>query len=277
VIKLTYNSGCRLGNRLYMYAAGRLLARKIGITLRSEPLDGFPRTQDVILGRRMEGIFDKLNGADPIPDWPRIGHLIGKNLEIEHGFVNSRYFVNDRDLIRSWFWIEPDMEVDPDAVLVNVRLREFEELGLALDPRYYTTILNRMGFKKLYVMTDDLDNPYIRLFDEYKPAYVYGNAVDHFRKALAFKRIVMSNSTFCWWFTFVSRATEIYFPMINGGRCGSWCLGGLPDIDLRLDLPEVTTVYNIQNTLGDCPSMTEEQRAEALFFGKKSKTIFMED
>ena len=50
MIKLIYNDGCRLGNRLFMYAAGRLLARRLGARLQSEPLEGFPRTRDVING-----------------------------------------------------------------------------------------------------------------------------------------------------------------------------------------------------------------------------------
>lgn len=287
MVKITYNPGCRLGNRLYMYAAGRLLARKLGMALQSEPLDGFPRTCDIINGTpesdRVTYGFP-LNGADPIPEWPdlekwtyhpKICASYGE-FTIEHGFVNSRYFVSDRDLIRSWFWIEPDMEVDPDAVLVNVRLKEFVPLGLALDPSYYTTILERMSFKKLYVMTDDIGSPYLRVFDRYGPAYISGNPTEHFRRALAFNRIIMSNSTFCWWFTFLASAKEIYFPMINGNRCGSWCLDHLPAIDLRLDWPEVTHVYNVSNWgPNPCHGPTDEQRAEALSFSKKSKTLFL--
>jgi hypothetical protein len=288
VIKLTYNDGCRLGNRLYMYAAGRLLAKKLGMAICSAPLEGFPITG--VYSGPNDGLnskewsewskeFMKVNGADPIPTWPDVNHLNGQDIEIEHGFVNSRYFVNDRDLIREWFWSEPPMEVDPESVLVNVRLREFTPLGLTLHPSYYTTVLERMSFKKLYLMTDDPGNPYLDIFAKHNPIPVTGYGPEHFFKALAFKRIVMSNSTFCWWFTFVSKATEIYLPMLNGHRCGSWCLSHLPAIDLRLDWPEVTTVYNIPNLgpLPVCSGPTDMQRAEALAFGKQSKTLFLGD
>jgi hypothetical protein len=283
VIKLTYNDGCRLGNRLYMYAAGRLMAQKLGVALQSEPLEGFPRTRDVLEGVSIgvAGAYPatKVNGADPIPSWPEVEHLRGKSIEIEHGFVNSRYFVNDRDLIRSWFWSKPLMEVDPDDVLVNVRLREFTPYGLTLHPSYYLTVLERMSFKKLYLMTDDPSDPYLGFLSKWNPIPVTGYGPEHFFKALAFKRIVMSNSTFCWWFTFVSEATEIYLPMLNGYRCGSWCLDHLPAIDLRLDWPEVTHVYNIPNwkPVPACAGPTDVQRAEALAFSKKSKTLFLGD
>jgi len=280
MIKITYNSGCRLGNRLYMYAAGRLLARKLGRRLESEPLEGFPRTRDVVLGETTSVGRVFLNGADPMPEWPKISGLpvpYERKIEIwiEHGWVNSRYFVNDRDLIKTWFGGEPLMQVDPDDVLVNVRLKEFTPLGLTLDPIYYTSVLERMSFKKLYLMTDDPGNPYLDIFNKYDPILVTGYGVEHFFKALAFKRIVMSNSTFCWWFTFVSDAKEIYFPMINGNRCGSWCLGHLPSIDLRLDWPEVTHVYNIPNWGSPLPGPTDQERAEALSFSKYSKIVFL--
>jgi hypothetical protein len=280
MIKITYNDGCRLGNRLYMYAAGRLLARKLGMALQSEPLEGFPRTRDVILGSTSAVASIHLNGADPMPSWPIISnlpipyeHII--EIIIEHGWVNSRYFVNDRELIKTWFGGEPLIQVDPDDVLVNVRLKEFTPLGLTLDPVYYTSVLERMTFKKLYLMTDDPDNSYLDVFKKYDPIPVSGLGVEHFFKALAFKKIVMSNSTFCWWFTFVSDAKEIYFPMINGNRCGSWCLGHLPSIDLRWDWPEVTNVYNIPNWGNSLPGPTDQERAEAIAFGKKSKILFL--
>jgi hypothetical protein len=280
MIRIIYNDGCRLGNRLFIYAAGRLLARKLGRRLVSEPLDGFSRTKDVVLGETASIGRVFLNGADPIPEWPKIPGLpvpYERNTEIwiEHGWVNSRYFVNDRNLIKTWFCGEPLLSPEPEDVLVNVRLKEFIPLGLALDPTYYAFVLRRMTFKKLYLMTDDPGNPYLDIFRKYNPIIVTGNGVEHFFKALAFKKIVMSNSTFCWWFTFLSDAKEIYFPMINGDRCGSWCLGHLPSIDLRLDWPEVTHIYNIPNYGNSCSGPTDSERAEALAFGVKSKTLFL--
>jgi hypothetical protein len=170
------------------------------------------------------------------------------------------------------------MEVDPDAVLVNVRLREFVNLGIALHPYYYTSILDHMTFKKLYLMTDEPSNPYLDCLAKYNPEIIQGYGPEHFFKALAFKRIVMSNSTFCWWFVFLSDAQEIYLPMLNGYRCGSWCVDHLPAIDLRLDLPGVTHVYNIPNVgpLAMCVSPTDKQKVEAMAYGKHSKAIFLE-
>jgi hypothetical protein len=87
----------------------------------------------------------------------------------------------------------------------------------------------------------------------------------------------MSNSTFCWWFTFLSNAKEIYFPVLNGNRCGSWCLQSINSgIDLRLDLPEVTHVYNIPNWGSNkCPGITDKEKAEAVSFSKNSKVLFL--
>ena len=276
MIKLTYNDGCRLGNRLFMYAAGRLLANKLGLTLRSEPLDGFPGTQDFIEGQVLDTV--KLNGADPIPEWPDVTRLEGHGYEIEHGFINSRYFMRDRDLIKSWLGGEPLMQPDTDAVLVNVRLKEFTSLGLALHPYYYQRVLERLEFKKLYLMTDDPENPYLDIFKKYSPELITGSGPEHFFKAIGFKRIVMSNSTFCWWFTFLSDAQEIFMPMLNGNRCGSWCMDSLPEIDLRLDLPGVTHVYNVPNDgpIRMCLSPTDSQIDELMSYGKYAHSYFLE-
>lgn len=275
MIKISYNHGCRLGNHLYLYAAGRLLARRLGLALDASPIPGFSRTHDVVKGKVINQT-ELLASADPIPSWPDLTALEGKGFEITHGFVNSRYFVNDRKLIKTWLAIASPIETDPEDVLINVRLGDFLPLGLVLDPIYYTSVLERIKFKNLYLMTDEPGHPYLDFLAAYNPKLIAGYGLEHFKKALTFKRIIMSNSTFCWWFTFLSEAKEIYFPMINGNRCGSWCLSHLPTIDLRLDWPEVTHVYNIPNWgLPPCPGPSEQERNEALSFSKDSKAIFL--
>ena len=282
MVRIEYNRGVRLGNRLYLYAAGRLLARRLGLAMAPAPLPGFPRTHDVIAGRVITSPFYDLAGNDPIPSWPDVGSLREKSLRLTRGFVNSRYFVGDRERIRNWFGGASSLQVDSEDVLVNVRLGDFlpgryQPLGLVLDPSYYTFVLERLRFKKLYLMTDNPGHPYLKIFDKYNPIPVTGYGTEHFFKALAFKRIVMSNSTFCWWFTFVSSATEVYLPMMNGNRIGAWCVGHLTlGVDLRLDLPEVTHVYNIPNWgPSPCPPITDAQRVEAVAFSKHSKTLFL--
>jgi len=283
MIKVTYPEGCRLGNHLYLYVAGRLIAERLGLAFQANPIEGFPRTRDVVVGESILGPETVLEGADPIPSWPDVEHLRGKSLRIKSGFVHSRYFVADRDKIRDWCSTDFKVaEADPDDILVNVRLGDFlprraTQDGLVMDPSYYTTILDGLKFKTLYLMTDEKSrHPYLNYFWKYRPQYVNGWGVKHFARGASFKRIVMSNSTFCWWFTFASKAKEIYFPMINGARCGSWSIGQLPAIDLRWDWPEVTTVYNVRNwgpNPDSPPSLV--QAAEAQAFAKNSKNLFL--
>ena len=279
MIKVAYS--CRLGNQLYQYAAGRLLARRLGLRLDAEAIPGFPRTRDIVFGEVVGGPPHVLGEADPIPSWPDVEALRGKRLEITQGFVNSRYFVNDRDAIRNWLAGKATMQPDPEDVLVNVRLGDFlpgraSKLGLVLDPSYYTAVLDRLKWKTLYLMTDSPGHPYLNHLIPYHPVVIPGYGVEHFFRALGFNRIIMSNSTFCWWFTFLSSAKEIYFPMLNGNRCGSWCVSSLPAIDLRLDWPEVTHVYNIPNWgPNPCSGPTKNEMGEAVAFSKRSKVLFL--
>lgn len=274
MVKVSYNPGCRLGNHLFLYAAGRLLSQRLGLSLQAQPLSGFTGSTDVVPGETILNPIEVIDTADPIPTWPNVEHLTGKGIVIKSGFVNSRYFMYDRDIIKTWLALKPSMSVDADDVLINVRLGDFVPLGLVLDPAYYTSILERLKFRNLYLMTDDPCHPYLDMLWKCSPRIIHGAGVEHFRAALSFKRIIMSNSTFCWWFTFLSDAREIYLPMLNGGRCGSWCVDHLPQIDLRLDLPGVTHVYNIPSR-GETSVITDAQRIEAMAFGKTSKALFL--
>ena len=278
VVKITY-SPCRFGNHLFQHIAGRLLAERLNAELSAKPTAELPGT-NTVLSKDLSS-FHVLEGVDPIPSWPDIESLRGKNLEIKNGFYNSKYFIQDREHIKTWISPAPTMQVDPDDVLINVRLGDFmpgqvQPLGLVIDPSYYEFVLSRIKFKNLYLMTDG--NPNDSYFDwlkKYEHTVISGYGLEHFNKALAFKRIIMSNSTFCWWFTFLSNAAEIYFPMANGSRCGAWCTGQLPGIDLRLDLPEVTHVYNVPYWQHPEAPLGEVKRAELAMWHKKSKIVFL--
>ncbi len=261
---------------------GRLLAEKLGLQLLAQPIPGFVGTHSEVAGAVINGDKCHLAGADPLPNWPDLGAIAGKRLELGPGFVHYRYFLNDRDKIREWLWQVPRLSVDPEDVLVNVRLGDFlpgraSPLGLVLHQSYYLYLLERLKFKRLYLMTDDPgDHPYLKHFSRFSPVLIKGSGAEHFFTALAFKRIIMSNSTFCWWFSFLSRAAEIYLPMVNGARCGSWGVGQLPGVDLRLDLPEVTHVYNVANWgAGPCRGPTDQERQELVAFHKNSKIVFL--
>jgi hypothetical protein len=259
-----------------------LLAENLGLQLQAQPIDGLAGTYAKIIGTVLDKDSCYLSGADPLPDWPNISTLIKRKLEIGAGFVHHRYFLNNRERIRKWLWQEPPLTVDPDDILVNVRLGDFlpgtiSPLGLVLHHSYYLYLLERLRFKRLYLMTDGpINHPYLNHFAKFSPIIIKGYGSEHFFAALAFNRIIMSNSTFCWWFSFISRATEIYLPMVNGSRCGSWSVGQLPNIDLRLDIPEVTHVYNITNWgAHQCQGPTAEECLNFHTFHKNSRLIFL--
>lgn len=276
MVTVSYNHGCRLGNHLFQYAAARLLAERLGLAMKAAPLGGFPETCRAITGRIISGNPLVLEGADPIPAWPDINGLRNKALDVHMGFVNSKYFVNDRARIKEWLSPPQPIEVDPNDLLVSVRLGDFIKHGLVLDPSYYDFVLSRTTWRHLYLMTDDPGHEYLRVFDKYAPGVVSGHGAEHFLKALAFHRIVLSNSTFAWWFALMSSAFEICMPMPNGRRCGSWSIGQLSGgVDLRLDLPEVTIVYDVPLLGQACPRLTDDERVEALAFSKRSRVEFL--
>jgi hypothetical protein len=138
---------------------------------------------------------------------------------------NSKFLEPNKEYILNEF--KEDLEqnasfdyYNDDVVLVHVRLGDFFYMKRVLSFSYYESILEKLKFKKLYIVTDQPNHEYIEQFKKYNIdlSLNTGDAKEKFLKAQQFKRIVMSTSTYCWWFTFLSKATEIYIPDIENSK-----------------------------------------------------------
>jgi hypothetical protein len=54
-------------------------------------------------------------------------------------------------------------------------------------------------------------------FAEYNPIFLFGPPLVHYSFASLFNKMVMSQSTFCWWIAWLSEAKEIYLPFAADG------------------------------------------------------------
>ena len=96
-----------------------------------------------------------------------------------------------------------------------MRTGDFWDFDWVIDFSYYQAILKRMQFNRLFIMTDDFDDPYIERFSPYRPIELRGlHPLTQLALMRKFSRVVMSNSTFCWWGTFLGMAEEVYFPVL---------------------------------------------------------------
>lgn len=126
-------------------------------------------------------------------------------------------------------------KIEEDDMVVNVRLGDIEtkhkDRLLTID--YFKIILDSQKINRLFIAAEDTGSKLLLPFDQYSPIYfVQNNYIDAFNFVRVFNRIVISQSSFCWWAAFLSNAKEIYYPVVKNGH---WVVPSKNNEDLRVN------------------------------------------
>ncbi len=239
----------RLGNHLFQYALGRIMATELGYELEASPIKGFPGTSQPVSGARMDG--------DPIV-------LVGQSIDfqglirgthmspivLDGYFQRYEYYRDYRTSVRDW--LRPSEEtrsrvlsrLRPGDVVVHVRVGDVRKRCKPNAHRvtpfaFYRSVLKRLTWDRLFLVTGDPDDALPqRLARRFGGTIVSGTREEDFEMMRAAGRLVMSASTMTWWAAWLSDAREIYFP--TTGQWNPWVQRMFPsvrDVDLVVDEP----------------------------------------
>ena len=248
--------GGRLGNNLFQYCFGRILATELGYKLEAPRINGFEGTWDNVEGKVISGNPHELHGheldLEDILENPPNGpiHLKGY-------FQRYEYYKKYKTQIKNWLRTEElDDQLkkainqkDEDVVL-HMRLGDdittFKpDAPYTMPLEYYEKALESLNFNRLFICSEPetLNSSYIKQFDKYEPLIVGGDTLTDFRVMRSFKNIIVAQSTFSWWAAFLSEASNIFMPIPNQGNAANFESGAFanewsdarPDIDLNVD------------------------------------------
>ena len=233
----------RLGNNLFQYAFGRILAERMNYALKAAPLPGFPGTFRPVDGHDyrdcspevlLEEFSDKTQ-RQKLDLEAIISNPVKRKIVLEGYFQRYDYYRPYREVIRrQWLHVpEPIEPQHPEDLIIHVRRGDTARLGMALPFSYYEEALKQARFRQLFICTDSPKDPFIVKFKKFKPKAVFSSRepLHDFKRIMSFNKIVQSASSFSWWASFLSDAREIYAPVPLHGH---WS-GDYPDIDLRVD------------------------------------------
>lgn len=232
-----------LGNHLFQYCIGRILAEKYERWLECEPLKNFPNTTKLI-GYGYIGPWHHLTGhildEESLPiDWPWI---------VDGFFQRYEYYKPYKEQIRN-DWLKT-VDVFPAKKFCNIHLRLTDYLEhnqtIALDYYVKCVKLRQAELSEkdkitiVHIITDDSNHPLCKeLIDRLGEidgilevcAITRDDEFEDFLAIQAADTIILSQSTFGWWAAFLSKASRIYFPV---SKHGYWS-EERPDIDLWVD------------------------------------------
>jgi hypothetical protein len=246
----------RVGNQLFQYSLGRILAEGLGYALDARPIDGFPRTFEQVSGKSYVEPVQRFTGHS-LPIESILLNPAPRRIVLDGFFQNYRYYAVHQDRMRAWLSAEslPEPRADAatdddehvDDLLVHVRLGDLVKLQQALSIDFYQTLLGRVPHRHAYLAAEHLDDPMLKplLRAGLRPLNASMSAPDVLRVANRFGRLITSQATFGWWMAFLGpRIKEVHIGIPEHALIGSGSLTRFADgLDLRVDEARYTYYY----------------------------------
>ncbi len=206
----------RLGNQLFQYCFGRILAEQLGYRLDAEPVEGFSGTCEKVSGTE----YDESN---PLifsgVEYPDIEQLLrerpNRRIIINAYLQRYAYYAHHLEKIRKWLRLtnydRRDFSAGPDSLTIHIRLGDYLKCHWTLAPEYYIQQIETIPHQSLVIVTDSPDSTFLDQFTQYQPRIVHGAILADFKWLLNAQRLVLSQSTFGWWAALLSDA-EVWMP-----------------------------------------------------------------
>lgn len=247
-VEIRYRGG--LGNNLYQYAIGRLIAEARSYRLVCIPEPAELTAYDRLLTR--EGVVDRLPDlsnalrdcsqdiAGESVQQPRYQLTLGnvpflwdgqridlatlmagntrQRIVLDGYFQCASYYEPHRERIRWWLMPKSNfmrVGLDSSDVLAHFRrTMDYRLLGWVVSLDYYESALRRLQPRRTVIAGVGIDHEVRRRMEPFHPDYslVGLSGVETLGMMAGAKRLVLSNSTFAWWGAFLSSATEIIMP-----------------------------------------------------------------
>ena len=250
----------RLGNNLFQYCFGRILAEALGFELHAAPIDGLPNTREAVCGLRHGEPEVVLTGQRVDLD-AVLGDHRPRKIVLDGWFQRYEYYRPHRDRIRRWLQFGPDVAAPrrvPDTVL-HIRRTDYVQLGWALPFSFYDQALERVpAAGDLWILTDDPKDPFFRRFDRWRPTFATGTPLEDLRLLMSARNIVMSQSTFSWWAAFLGDPQMVVCP---DPLFGAWAPGG--------DAPEAMLIERDRFVCLPCAAPDQPSPVEARYQSRR--------
>jgi len=209
----------RLGNKLFQYCLGRIIAESKNYELSCKPISGFVGTYKNVRGLSLTN--DELYLAGQKISLKEILHSNkDQKIFLEGFFCRYEYYESHRNQIRTWLRMEPSSRgeiLKKNDVVIHVRGADYKKhVGLKnifsiASFSNYEKILDENKYEKIYVVTDDPElDVVIDLKKKYGANIESSDAISDFKFIKSANNIIFSNSTFGWWAAYLSDAKNIH-------------------------------------------------------------------
>lgn len=211
---------CKLGNQMFQYCWGRIIAEHFGYGFQAPALLNLPTD---LPGKMYTDPVQVLCDLNEIPVDPEsvFGITDPRRIELRGLFQQADKYAAHREKIKSWFAGSLTAQaVKEKTVGVHIRLGDYYTLGWHLPVVYYhRAIESILGFNpNRCIVYSDGDGGILKAYLDgllkYFPKLTVhrGPPLETLESMMSCEFIVTGNSSFSWWAAFLSDANRVTFP-----------------------------------------------------------------
>lgn len=195
----------RVGNNMFQYVFNRMIAEQNNLHF-----------EETISHPNWNGSSSLNFPIDVIPydNEGKVKLEDGDMVRTAGYYQDPRLYDTNKELIKSFFDYDVN-KLDDDSVTAHIRLTDYHEFGqgVVIHPDWYINLFKQLGCgtaRKLYIVSDDIHSSYMDNFKEFSPEFISGDTKSDFQFIINSNIIIMGNSSFSWWASWLSEATQIY-------------------------------------------------------------------
>ena len=212
----------RMGNRMFQYAFGYLLAKDKKTVLYSKGLPNF-RIRGNTTGSPRNIICTRTYGNNLV-NYKELVDLGPDNDIIVNSYLQrADYYTSRRFELQNLFMQPAGLPINGDSLVVHIRETDYKDIGIFLGYDFYKQAIKDSKFTKVLLVTDNSNCDTIkRLIADgcalYSEGYVdkFDHTCDNrswqdFLCLLFSENILLSQSSFSWWAAFLGNHKKIIF------------------------------------------------------------------
>lgn len=220
-VQINYKGRC--GNNIFQYVTARIFSEKNDLNLKEKLNCGLLETSEhKSFQKEIKNNTIRLNNSSFVND--DLPHQGDYNYFFDDFFQNCVFINNNKDMVKNFFKL-PELNKNMNDIVLHIRLDDKvhsnnienpEDWSKAeiMHPNYYTSILEKEKYDKVYIVVDTIkyvwEKKYMSYFNRYKPIIVSKTPYEDFHFIRSFNKIITSTSTYSYWSAFLSDAEKIY-------------------------------------------------------------------
>jgi hypothetical protein len=235
-----------LGNNMFQYALGRILAEEKNCNLIVEGIDSltryFPNAVNITNKLELRGttLYLGYNSKDKTIQHINLSEALSYQgpIRLEGFFQKYQLYEPYLENIKYWFSYDESMFNKPTDkdLIIHYRLGDYTTLNWNLLPEDFNEIIKNenISYDKCYIITDDPQNALAQGLKILTNATILKQ--DELQDLTFMKyanRMIMSHSSFSWWSAFLGKQKKVYVPLSKYREMCLWTVDPtLDNVDL---------------------------------------------